>query len=279
MSIDTTAAPVQDELLWEELPGGLLRVTTDWSRWYYDLDYVPHPSTTWVGDVGIPKGYGYKKWLGDQLSLEHAEREMQAGGRRGSAVHWGIDQMLRGREVSQGDVPRLPHREEPFTVTEWSHLTTWARWYHKHRASIGEIVTVEHPMCVSRGDIEAYPHWHYGFQLDCIMRFDGALTLFDWKTSRSVYDTHKTQLGSMVLGWNAHHPDLQIEQAKIVLTNAPTKQGFSFRTVDIMDGVAGFDAAYRMWRWLVKDPAPKVRHFPKRLSIEPSTAEVLEGAL
>ncbi len=62
-----------------------------------DRTYI-YSSTTILDNV-LDKGYGFRKWLGDSLSMEHAERYAQKRADVGSAVHALCMYLIWGYEI------------------------------------------------------------------------------------------------------------------------------------------------------------------------------------
>ena len=56
----------------------------------------------------------------------------------------------------------------------------------------------------------------YGGTLDLVAKKDNEVTLFDYKTSKTIYESHKFQVAGYAYLWNENHPESQINRVCII---------------------------------------------------------------
>lgn len=175
--------------------GGVMQITLPDERWYVNHAtdqktgnpiYEYWPSTSWIASF-YPKDIHFMKWLASK-GWDEAEAIKMLAGNRGSKVHYAVESLLTGHEVTMKDKFINPTTNEPeeLSVDEYSCVIDFVNWF-KSQENI-EILGIE---------ITHFNNEHrYGGTIDLLCRIDGQLWVLDLKTSKSIYQPHKLQISA-----------------------------------------------------------------------------------
>jgi len=174
---------------------GIVQISLPDERWYTFDSVDPRtgnpvyeywPSVTWIASY-YPKDINFMKWLASK-GWDEAESLKVLAGDRGSKVHYAVETLLKGKEVTMADKFINPTTGEPeeLSVDEYSCLIDFSNWF-KSQENI-EIAGIE---------ITHFNHEHrYAGTIDILCRIDGQLYVLDLKTSKSIYQGHKLQISA-----------------------------------------------------------------------------------
>jgi hypothetical protein len=261
-----------------ELDKGIIQITLDKSRWYYDADGVPYPSVTTILE-SFPKGIGFIKWLTNLESYDDVSRIMRERGDEGTMAHWAMERYLLGMQVNYTD--EHPEFERSFTAREWEMVLAGKRWCDKYEPVVGFI---EQPVF---GEVPG----KYAGSVDMIVKIDGEKFAFptgrgkereyifaygegqipllgDWKTSQAIYDSHKAQCAAYAVATVGTEAEVSV--AGIIRLGSRHKIGYEFwhgNYEEIERYKKLFDAAYVFWSHEHPNPAPKVIDIPIAIQI------------
>ena len=229
-----------------EVRPGIIQVNLD-ERRYYEVDGEYLPSITTILDV-YPKGHGFRKWLVSQFSQEEADAVLHEAGDRGSRVHWGVEELLSGNDVTYDSVPY--GFNSSFTPKEWKYLIAFMNWFEDNK-----------PVVQSIEETVVGDGW--AGTADLIATIEGKLCLIDWKTSGAIYESHKCQVA-------AYATATGIEQARIVRLGSKHKVGYEQFTLDavlIEEYYKLFLHVKAVWSHENPDPHPRFLEVPEKLNL------------
>jgi len=248
---------------------GIMQVTTDDERFYIkeskdELTGLPcHiylPSATWITKY-VPKGYGFEKWLADKGWDVSQEIKMDRG-KYGTRVHAAIEMLINGESVTINDEFKDPYAEhaamEALTFEEyhavWTFQEFWTDYTSKHEV---EVLEVEFTLWADQ----------LGFAgtVDLLAKVDGVYTIFDWKTSKSVYLGHKAQI-------SAYRKDMQFklkteEVNAVIVQLGYDKNKNGYKVTEVEDCWDEFRAAQTFWRKENDGSKPYQKDYPIKLSL------------
>lgn len=254
---------------------GVVQLTLNDKRWYAveqkDGSYLYYPSVTWILDV-YPKGIGFHKWLASLPDYETGRQMLNAAGDRGSKVHWGISQLVKNETIHLSDIPY--GYSEPFTGEEWEFLMSFVSWFkifrplsfmveqpvisekHGYAGTADLVCVVDEGLLLSFNPRSKKAPVKSGKQVTC---------LFDWKTSRNIYDSHKLQV-------YAYTEPLKVDYVGILRLGASNKNGFEFwiSKVDSKerpDYFGKFLSCFEIWKHEHGNARPITIHAPEELSL------------
>ncbi len=248
---------------------GLMQVTTDDERFYIKESKDPEtglpchiylPSATWITKY-VPKGYGFEKWLGDK-GWDVAQEIKMDRGKYGTRVHAAIDMLVNGEDVEISGLFKDPYGEraemEPLTFEEYHAVWTFQEWWKEY--------TQEHEVEVIETEFSLWSH-KLGFAgtVDLLAKVDGVYTIFDWKTSKSVYLGHKAQISAYRKEMLAQLKTEEINMAILQIGYDKNKKGF--KLTEIEDCWIEFEAAHTFWRKENDGSKPFQKDYPLKLSL------------
>jgi hypothetical protein len=263
-----------------ELSEGIIQITLDESRWYYDADGKPHPSVTTILE-SFPKGYGMYLWLADKIqSYDEVRAIMKSRGEEGSMAHWAMENYLLGKQINFHD--EHPEFERGFTAREWQMVLAGKRWCDTFEPVVkfienpvfGEVPgdyagTVDMVVLID-GEKFAYNQGR-GKEKETILPYgEGQIPFMgDWKTSQAIYDSHKAQVAAYAIAGVG--TPMEVSIGGIIRLGSKHKVGYEFwhgNYKEMERYKKLFDAAYTFWSHENPNPAPKVVDVPMAIQID-----------
>jgi len=255
-----------------------VQITTADERWYGRpmekkingvpvVDYHWLPSITWITGC-LPKGKHYEEWLKE--NGKNADEILRDAGERGTKVHNAIEQLLHGVEVrmdSRYDSDNQFILEEDHGSTlhytemngeEWNAVLTWVAWWEQRTAGMKvELIGVERSIYY----YDSATKIGFGCTADLEVYLDGVYHVFDWKTSKSVYDSHRAQLSGIALAISKEHEKPLIPKLAIVQVGY-TKNKNGYKETVTSYSWDDFRLAYGCWKKLFPSTRPTQRDLP-----------------
>jgi len=183
-------------------------------HWYWSISKeqwmwsVTHPLNSY------PKGIGLTIWQIQQGSYENAQQALHDAAERGTAVHSGIADLLRGKTLTRRE----------FTEEAWSYLPPFVNWYEDHKPEV----------FASEATVYDYRRRLAG-TLDIGCTINGKPTVVDAKTSKNIYPTHQIQVNEYATMWNAMGLEPKIEQAAVLRLKSRHRRGYEFKIEDLSE--------------------------------------------
>lgn len=250
-----------------------MQVTTDDERFYIRESKDPvtglpcHiylPSATWICGY-TPKGIGYYKWLSEH-GWDESQAIMRDRGKYGSRVHNAIEMLLNGEDVKYDDDFADPYAPEgqaaehmaPLTFEEYHAVWTFEQWWKEYTAShTVEILATETTI------------WNeaLGFAgtIDFVAKVDGVHTVFDWKTSKNVFNSHVAQISAYREHMIGELKTDQINVAILQIGYPHNKRGYKLNELD--PHFEWFEAAKTFWAAENDGSKPFQKDYPLALSL------------
>jgi len=250
---------------------GIVQVTTVDERWYVRPITDPTtglpthefvPSVTWICE-SYPKGVGFYKWLANK-GWDEAEALKEAAGDKGTKVHRAIVDLLDGMTVAMEAAYVNPSTEQPegLTLQEYRCLMSFVAWY---QATAPKVLGRE---LVVWNDAQGYAG-----TVDLLCEIDGKPTLVDFKTSKSIWPSHRMQVSAYQRALpESHKPALAILQ----LGYEKNRLGYKFTEVEECFDL--FLAAKTIWATETQGQRPSQKEYPLSLSLQPATAPAMADA-
>lgn len=229
-----------------EVRPGIIQINLD-DRRYYEVDGEYLPSITTILEA-YPKGYGFQRWLVSQFSQEEADMILREAGDQGSRVHWGVEELLSGNDVTIDSIPYGYHTS--FTAKEWKYLIAFMNWFEANR-----------PVVQSIEETVVGDGW--AGTADLIATIDGKTCLIDWKTSGAIYESYKCQVAGYAVATG-------IDQARIVRLGSRHKVGYEeviLEADEIKKYYELFLHVKAVWDHENPDPHPRFLEVPERLNL------------
>jgi hypothetical protein len=250
---------------------GLMQVTTDDERFYIKESkdevtglpcHIYLPSATWITKY-VPKGYGFEKWLGDK-GWDVAQEIKMDRGKYGTRVHAAIEMLVNGEDVSMSDGFKDPYaapgddRMEALTFEEYHAVWTFQEWWKEYTSKhVVEVIETEFTLWSTA----------LGFAgtVDLLAKVDGVFTIFDWKTSKSVYLGHKAQISAYRKEMVQQLKTEEVKMAILQLGYDKNKNGY--KLTEIEDCWGEFEAAQTFWKKENDGSKPFQKDYPLKLSL------------
>ena len=250
---------------------GLMQVTTDDERFYIKESknettglpcHIYLPSATWITKY-VPKGYGFEKWLADK-GWDVAQEIKMDRGKYGTRVHAAIEMLLNGEEVAMDDTFRDPYAEpgddrlEALTFEEYNAVWTFQEWW-KEFTEKHEVEIIETEFTIWSETLG------FAGTVDLLAKVDGVYTIFDWKTSKSVYLGHKAQIS----GYRKEMVNqLKTEEVNMIIGQfGYDKNKKGYKITEVEDCWAEFEAAHTFWKKENDGSKPFQKDYPLKLSL------------
>lgn len=229
---------------------GLVQITTQDERWYFDGDkYLP--SVTWICQVGVPKGIGYAKWLASK-GWDEAEALKTEAGERGSIVHSAIEQLLKTGSVKFDDeLMNGGGVARELTADEYEAVLSFKSWVD----SLPSFTLKNAEVAIFDSKLG------YAGTIDIVCEIDGKDWIIDIKTSADVYSSHRAQV-------SAYAKSQGIANAAILQVGyRRNKAKWKLTEVDVESGYKLFEAAKAFWEDEVGDTSPLQRELPLEIKL------------
>lgn len=253
----------------------VLRCTFPDSRWY--AERVSHdgteenrmwvyvPSTTWILDVGYPKGDNLLRWWASK-GFDEGERLKRMAGEKGSIVHQACGRIAQGGKVCIGDRFENPHtlEQQEISAAEYHCVMTFADWWRSERP---EVIAIERTVWSDK--------YGYAGTEDFVLRLKSTgyktIHVIDLKTSKDVYTSHELQVSSYKhadtsLPRNARGQIVGVKLGilQVGYTRNKTKQ---FKYTEVPDRFPLFLAAHRIWKHEESHQKPAQRDYPLEITL------------
>lgn len=244
-----------------EVKDNLLQITTQDERHYFDkVANVFRPSITWVTGM-YPKGKEFYKWMAS-IGWDEAEALKVEAGDKGTRVHTAIEELEKGNVVKFDSKfhSRATGKEEELTAEEYAAVMSFAAWYNVTQP---EIIHTE--IAVFEPSSKRFSHG-FGGSIDLVCRIDGQLWIIDFKTSKSVFLSHKIQLSAYKHIIEKMFPGEEVKIAVLQVGYAKNKKHYKFTECE--DCFNLFEVAYRIWENEVKYKDVQQKDYPLEIRLE-----------
>lgn len=230
----------------KEVKKDLIRVTTADERWY-KIKNNWLPSVTWVCEYYWKSPY-LIKWIADK-GLNEAENVKRAAGDKGSRVHQGIEDLLKGVEVKH-DAVYSANGEEPQEITaeEYEAIISFGNWWKEAKP---ELIASEQIVNTDK----------YAGTLDLVCKIGEENWLIDLKTSQNIYRTHEIQVAAYKNAYKGKIDKLGILQVGY----SRNKKGY--KLTEIKDKIDLFWNTYAIWDEEVSQKQPPQREYPLSIKL------------
>jgi len=240
---------------------------------FYEVDGQFFPSATTVLEC-FPLEAGLKLFLQNNTK-EQADKLLKDAGLQGSKVHYAIELMIAGEEISPEGLTRLQidkigkcedtlvkYLMQPLTDKEDSMLTGFENWWFKYKPE----TLYSEKRLVSKD-------WGYAGTMDWMghiylpakqtpkekkeeLKFDKVLCIVDWKTGKGLYKSYDLQVSSYCKAIEEMEKT-KIEKAFLLQLGGLTKQKYSFKEItDIEENFRWFTDILKTWIRLHPDAKP-----------------------
>lgn len=251
--------------------GGVVCITLPDERWY--VNHTPDPKTgnpiyeywpsvTWIASY-YPKDIGFMKWLASK-GWDEAEALKVLAGDRGSKVHYAVEALLMGKEVTMKDKFINPTTNEPeeLTVDEYSCVIDFVNWFKSQNI---EVLGIE---------ITHFNNEHkYGGTIDLLCKIDCQIYVIDLKTSKSIYQSHKLQIsgyGHMDIPLKEYgiEQDEWKERKMAILQVGYKKNKNGYKFTEVEDCFPLFLATKQIWANECEGKMPPQLEFPLKIKLD-----------
>lgn len=237
---------------------GLVQITTTDERWYQKSEDDFKPSSTWVASF-YPKGIEYMKWLASK-GWDEAEEIKTSAGSRGSKVHHAIEYVIKGNELTIDQlVPNNAGLDEELTPEEYYAVMTFVEWYRDTK--IEKIIAIE---VSGVNDM-------FGGTIDLICVIGGEIWIIDFKTSASIWPSHRLQVSSYrhLLPHIPETKDIDITKVKLGVLQVGYMRNKTkhYKLTEIEDQYDLFKHAYAIWENEVSMKQPPQRTYPLSIKL------------
>ena len=208
------------------------------------------PSVTYVLGSVYPQDYGLTQWRGD-VGNKRADEILEETSEDGSFVHDAIDKMIKGEKITSETISGRFSPRRSLKVKRC--ITAFLDWVDEFK-----------PQFVSSEYIIWHPELNYAGTVDAKCIINGQLYIIDFKTSKSIHQTHKLQVTAYVAA-----DDPTAIPALLHLGNT-TKRGYSFLEIDLDDRKkfwSHFSIALKMFNTLNPNAQPTSETFPEYFTL------------
>lgn len=255
---------------------GIIQVTTQDERWYSrkvkDAKtglpvYTWVPSSTWISSY-YPKGVGFMKWI-TKMGYDEAEAIKTAAGEKGTRVHELTELLDKGEKIPVDATFPNPTTgiQEELKEEEMDCLLSFSQWVDDTKPEL-----LANEMTIFGKFKSSFGIQEYAGTLDRIYRIKDTIWIVDIKTSKSIQEPHKLQLGSY------SHADIDYKKLKITEEEWKSRRlavlqlGYDkyrtpgkgrYKFTEIEDKFYLFaGAAYQIWKNENPNTKPKQRDYP-----------------
>jgi len=235
------------------------------------------PSVTYVLQCVYPQGPELAEWRGD-LGNKRADEVLEEAGTLGSFVHESIDGILNGNDVTQETIEARFKPKSALKIMRC--LKAFLEWFHKYKPVI---LKTEHTVWMDAPSPELHARLGHdpdvdpkdcekclelsGFAgtVDLLCEIDGEIYLVDYKTSKSLRNSHRAQVTGYGMTVPAHHVAL------LHLGNQ-TKAKWSFKVLtddERKQSQNEFVEALRTFKTHFPDAKPSMEKFPNVFTLKP----------
>ena len=224
---------------------GIVQITVFDERWYVKNNLFV-PSVTWIAGH-YPKGKEFYKWLASK-GWDEAEAIKQAAGDKGSKVHFAIEDLLLGKEVTMESeyVNPSTEKKEKLTLQEYECLLAFTGWFASAKP---ENIKTEF---VVFGD-------GYAGTVDLTCTIGGVSYLIDFKTSQHIWPEHELQV-------SAYNKVVGAKKTAILQIGYKYNK-HRWKFTEVADKFGLFLAAAKIWKNENEGVMPKKYEWPEKISL------------
>lgn len=205
------------------------------------------PSATTILNA-YPQSAHLTKWIADS-GWNESQQIKSAAGERGTAVHKGIELLLGGIELVEGQFVKDLNRS--LSLEEWWKLSTFVTWFKEYQP---EIIVVEQSVFSKIGG--------YAGRVDCIAKLGGQTYVLDWKTSGSIHENFPLQFAAYAKAIE-ENTDFKIDSTAAVQLGAQNKNGYRFVVYpEWRDHYKVFENVRAVWQYDNFDSKKKLKEPP-----------------
>lgn len=177
---------------------------------YYFVDGKFFPSVTTILSETLPTPFALRYWIGE-VGNEFAAKRLQEAGERGTKIHEACGMLIKGEEINlEKDFPEKRDKKT---------LVGFLNWFADYQPQEWKAIPPETTVASSLG---------YAGTLDYGCLIKDKPFIIDFKTSASIYDSHKLQT---IAYQNAVYEMTGVEaEVGILHLNPRVKKGYTFHT-------------------------------------------------
>ncbi len=225
---------------------------------FYFVDDVFFPSVTKILGETLPTPYALRQWIGE-VGNEKAEAKLEQAGARGSLIHDTCERLLMGAEIKLHET--FPKKSDQKVIVGFMNWVAEAK-------PVFEYSDIERTVASKAG---------FAGTLDMYCQIKGEPFIVDFKTSSSVYDSHKLQITAYQ---SAFYEMTGIVPKRMILhLNFKTKSGYSVYGEDKMTiggkdvEISDFLKVFEVYKMLNggKVPEPKLENSQTMKTIDYTT--------
>jgi hypothetical protein len=213
------------------------------------------PSVTYI-QKWSPANPQLMEWIGNK-GWEEAERIKIHRGNIGTYVHNALELMIKdGKEYTEEIIDAQIFNEKEALFVKRCLLGAM-NWMNKMKEKYKDFEILEAEGCVFGND--------YAGTIDLVVRMGGVIWVIDFKTSKSLYDSHRMQVNEYRLAKKA-------KRCALLQLGNRTKQRYTFSEVAYKDGLKfhkQFKAIKELFYLAVSNPEPTVEEFPELFTFNP----------
>ena len=217
---------------------------------------VYQPSVTHILHCVYPMDFGLIQWRGD-VGNKRADEILEETSEDGVFVHDSIEKILKGLEIS-GEL--ISQRFSPKRSLKIKRcLKSFLDWAEEHKPTI----------ILTESTVWSDEHKCAG-TVDLICEIRKEKYLIDFKTSKTLHDSHKAQVCAYGL---AAHPT--VDHVALLHLGNTTKKRYSFKILDEDERVRFtkiFHDANRLFQTIYTDAHPNSETFPEIFSLKKEEA-------
>jgi len=247
---------IHDELVMYTLPNGHF--------------YLHLPTRTWLKGFtriigNLPPEEPLLKWIANQGSYEAYQEALQKAGRRGTAVHRGIEDLLKCQKLKANEFDR----------EVWEHLQSFVNWFNDYQP---ETHAVEEPVWDIRRKIASKIDWR-GMVSPPVQKniknvqervAEKVHAIIDFKSASGIWESAWYQTSEYAWTYNDQKRFDELGPVKafaVVRTGTSHRRGYDYQFVDAVADAEQHEYRHKVFNCLLwiehsrdKDWTPK---FPK----------------
>lgn len=209
------------------------------------------PSTTYKLSTASPTPYGLTRWRGD-VGNKRADEILEEAGEFGTHIHHVIERLIKGEKVLASELRIFKPKQ---ALKALKCVQGFIEWVDEYKPTFLE---------------SEYTTWcdEYNFAgtIDLKCKIDQKIYIVDFKTSRSIHNSHKQQI-------SAYGYSEKIDNLALLHLGNTTKKGWSFIEVDKERYFHEFVAISNLYETLNPNAMPSNTVFPEVFQLELTTGE------
>lgn len=192
------------------------------------------PSSTTILNA-YPQSPHLTQWIAEK-GWNESQAIKSAAGERGTNIHKGIEGLLDGYEIREGEY--FPGSSRMPSLEEYWKLSTFVSWHNEYKPTL---ITKEMKVFSEEGG--------YAGTLDAIVQMGGEITLIDWKSSSSIHEHFPLQFASYAKAIE-ENTDLEITQTAVLQLGSNNKNGYRFVLYpEWRDHYKVFESVRKVWEY------------------------------